>query len=111
MAGSNVKPFLMQVPDDEEEMPAVTRIAILREVSKADLELFTYLLRVERVELDDQLQIVDILAPAHTPFELMWWELDGIIHVEKDAGGRLWVGKTKAMEELMRDPNEKRRRR
>jgi hypothetical protein len=93
-------------PDDD-EMPAVVRIMVLEEVSKADRELFAYLLKVGRVELGEQLQIIDPRAPQVSPFTLMWYEARGVLGVETDPGGRLWIGKTRAMEELMKEPAEK----
>ena len=64
-----------------------------------------------RVELDESLRILDPRAPPASAFALMWWEAKGVLHVETDPGGHLWIGKTRAMEELMREPKQKRGRR
>ena len=97
-------------PEDD-EIPDVIRIMVLQEVGKVDRDLFTYLLKVGRVELDEGLQIIDPHAPECSPFALMWWEAKGVLAVETDPGGRLWIGKTRVMEELMREPKQKRGRR
>lgn len=97
-------------PDDD-EMPAVVRIMVLKEVGKVDRALFEYLLRVGRAELDEELRIVDPRAPQIDAFSLAWWEAKGVIHTEADPGGRLWIEKTKALEELLRDPDKKNGRR
>ena len=97
-------------PEDD-ELPAVTRIMILKEVSKSDRLLFEYLMKVDRVELDDQLRIIDPRAPQLAAFDLMWWEIKGVIGVESDPGGHLWISKTRVLEELLRDPAKKNGRR
>jgi len=97
-------------PEDD-EMPAVIRIMVRGEVSKRDRELFEYLLRVGRVELDDACRIVDPRAPQVDPFTLMWWENLDIIGVEIDPGGRMWICRTRAMEELFKEPEKKNGRR
>jgi len=110
-------PNLRHVPQapvmsaEDDEMPAVVRIMVRGEVSKRDKELFAYLMQVERAELDDQCCIVDPKAPAVSAFVLMWYETLGIVGVEIDPGGRMWISKTRALEELLREPSKKNGRR
>lgn len=105
------RPMDLVLSPEDDELPAVTRIMILKEVSKADRLLFEYLMRVDRAELDDGLRIMDPKAPQLPAFDLLWWEIKGVIGVESDPGGHLWISKTRVLEELLRDPAKKNGRR
>ena len=110
MVATPIPDHALMSPEDD-ELPPVVRIMVLKEVSKSDRALFEYLLRVGRVELDDELRLVDPKAPTIDAWSLAWWEARGVIHTEADPGGRLWISKTRALEELLRDPDKKNGRR
>ena len=111
MAASQPPPSSHLMSPEDDELPPVVRIMVLKEVSKSDRELFAYLMKVERVELDEELRLVDPRAPVIDAWSLAWWEARGVIHTEADPGGRLWISKTRALEELLREPSKKNGRR
>lgn len=101
-------------PDDDTVPPAVLD-KLAETVSQSDWELFRYVRGAERVELDDECQPVDPRAPRLEHYDVIYFHCFGLIQIEADDGGRVWLRATRALGDFLdRKPGEvpkKRRRR
>lgn len=98
-------------PEDD-SVPDAVLAKLAETVSQRDWELFRYVRKVERVELDDQCQPCDLRAPRLDLFDVTYFHCFGLLQLEADDGGRVWLCATKALSDFLdRKPGEKPKRR
>jgi hypothetical protein len=101
-------------PDDDGQMSDAIADELSRTMNKGDRTMFSWLLLEEKVELDEGVQPLDPLAPRLNAFDLFYWGSFGLLQVETDPAGRMFLCSTKVLAEFMsRTPGDtgKRRRR
>ena len=103
-------------PDDDGQMSDVIADELSRTMNPSDRKMFAWLLKQVRVELDEHVQPLNPTAPHLDPFDMFYWQSFGLLQVETDPAGRMFLCSTKVLVEFMsRTPSAsthgKRRRR
>jgi hypothetical protein len=101
-------------PDDDGQMSDAIAEELARTMNRSDRDMFGWLLKEKRVELDENVQPINPTFPRLSPFDLFYWGSFDLLQVDTDPAGRMFLCSTKVLAEFMsRTPGEpgKRRRR
>ncbi|MHB8330774.1 MAG: hypothetical protein ACYDDA_05275 [Acidiferrobacteraceae bacterium] len=102
-------------PDDDGQMSDAIAEELSRTMNPSDRKMFAWLLKQQKVELDDQAQPTTPGAPHLEAFDLLYWQAFGLLQVETDPAGRMFLCSTPVLADFMNRPVDgeprKRRRR
>lgn len=100
-------------PDDDGQMSDEIADELSSTMNKSDREMFAWLLKEQRVELDENVQPISPLAPRLDAFDLFYWGSFGLLQVDTDPAGRMFLCSTPVLADFMSRPpkGEPRRRR
>jgi hypothetical protein len=102
-------------PDDDGQMSDAIAEELARTMNPGDRKMFAWLLKEQKVELDESVQPLSPTAPRLDPFDLFYWQAFGLLQVETDPAGRMFLCSTPVLADFMNRPTDgeprKRRRR